>query len=133
MLLPVLAASDAAAAGATMRTTPLVRIGTSAIPTTASSFLACGWSRVPRAHTNDVNSPYRVQYVCVRIRLFVFVRSNDKSCTNKECSPYVSTVSEISKLGKLEESFLTILMRVKRCSLNYLLYRFPIANKRLPK
>ena len=63
----------------------------------------------------------------------MFVRSNDKSCTNKECSPYVSTVSEISKLGKLKESFLTILIRVKGCNLNYLLYRYLIANKRSRK
>ena len=120
MLLPVITASNAAAAGTTMQTTPLVRIGTTTI-------LACGWSRVPRAHTNGVNSPYRVRLKNVQGRIFF------NGSTNKEFSPYVSTVSEISELGKLKESFLTVLMRVKRCSLNYLLYRYPIANKRLPK
>ena len=35
--------------------------GTTTIPTTATTILACGWSRVPRAHTNSVNRPYRVR------------------------------------------------------------------------
>ena len=32
-----------AVAGITMQTTPLVRIGTTTIPTTATTILACGW------------------------------------------------------------------------------------------
>ena len=47
MLLPVITASIAAAAGTTMQTAPLVRIGTTAFSATASTFLACDWSRVP--------------------------------------------------------------------------------------
>ena len=125
--LLVMAASFAAAAGSVTRRTASSVDGATAAPASATAILAFVWLVVPRVHTNGVNRPYRVRLKNVQGRTFF------NGSTNKECSPYVSTVSEISKLGKLKESFLTILIRVKGCNLNYLLYRFPIANKRLPK
>ena len=60
-IAPVITALYAAVAGTTTRIALLVRIGTTTIPTRATTILACGWSRAPRAHTNGVNSPYRVR------------------------------------------------------------------------
>ena len=42
-MLPVLTASNAVAAGTTMRTTPLVPIGTTTTPTTGTTILTCVW------------------------------------------------------------------------------------------
>ena len=64
MLHPGLAASYAAVAGAITRGAASSVIGTTATPTTASSFLAFVWLVAPRAHTNGVNRPYRVQETC---------------------------------------------------------------------
>ena len=123
----MITASNAAAAGTMTRRTASSVNGTTTVLTNATTILAFVWLVAPRAHTNGVNRPYRVRLKNAQWRIFF----ND--CTKEECSPYVSTVSEISELGKLKESFLTVLMRVKRCNLNYLLYRFPIANKRSRK
>ena len=99
MPLPVITASNAAAAGTITRRTASSVNGTTTTPTTATTILAFVWLVVPRAHTNGVNRPYRVRLKNVQGRTFF------NGSTNKECSPYVSSVSEISELGKLKESF----------------------------
>ena len=48
-------------AGRMTRITLLVRIGTTTTRTTVTTIWACVWFRVPRAHTNGVNRPYRVR------------------------------------------------------------------------
>ena len=64
MLIPVLTASNAVAAGRMMRITLLVPIGATTTRTTATTILASAWPCAPRAHTNGVNRPYRVQETC---------------------------------------------------------------------
>ena len=51
LLIPVLTAPFAVAAGRMLRVAPLVPIGTATTRTTASAIWACVWFRVPRAHT----------------------------------------------------------------------------------
>ena len=53
-----------AVAGTIMRRTASSVNGTTTTPTTATTILACVWPCAPRAHTNGVNRPYRVQETC---------------------------------------------------------------------
>ena len=69
VLLPVITASFAAAAGSTVQSAPLVRLGTTAIPTSAASILACGWSRVPDEKCTSVSYPTKY------IRIFCWASS----------------------------------------------------------
>ena len=61
VLLPVLNASYVAVVGTITRRTASSVNGTTTTPTTATTILASAWPCAPRAHTNGVNRPYRVQ------------------------------------------------------------------------
>ena len=61
VLLPVLNASYVVVVGTMARRTASSVYGAAATPTTAATLLASGWPCAPRAHTNGVNRPYRVQ------------------------------------------------------------------------